>query len=172
MAGWLAGWLAQWLYCHSVAYLASRDLLRFQISWNSKIGRVWQKVHSEVISTQNLILQSGTMYSLHSMISHMGENTQSGHYNLLLFEDDENVLLDDSTISYMDNYPQEMNKESYVCIYKADWCIESLAINLFRLHVFLFIFFIGMLTVIGLKVNKLGWATLNLRLRQLAWTPG
>ena len=79
-----------------------------------------KKVHSEVVSTQNLILQSGTMYSLHSMISHMGENTQSGHYNLLLFEDEENVLLDDSTISYMDNYPQEMNKESYVCIYKAD----------------------------------------------------
>ena len=78
------------------------------------------KLHSEVISTQNLIPQSGTMYSLHSMISHMGENTQSGHYNLLLFEDDENVLLDDTTISYMDNYPQEMNTESYVCIYKAD----------------------------------------------------
>ena len=77
------------------------------------------KLHNKVISTQNLVLQGGTMYSLHSIISHMGENTQSGHYNMLLFKDDENILLDDANIFYMDNYPQEMNTESNVCIYIA-----------------------------------------------------
>ena len=77
------------------------------------------KVHSEVISTPNLILKSGTTYSLHSIINHSGENTQSGHYNLLLFANDGTLLLDDATISYID-FPQEMNKISYICIYKED----------------------------------------------------
>ena len=77
------------------------------------------KVHSEVISTPTLILKSGATYSLESIINHTGENTQSGHYNLLLFANDGTLLLDDATISYID-FPQEMNKISYICIYKED----------------------------------------------------
>ena len=78
------------------------------------------KVHSEVISTPTLILKSGATYSLESIINHTGENTQSGHYNLVLFENDKTILVDDANISYIDNYPQDMYTISYIFIYTAD----------------------------------------------------
>ena len=52
--------------------------------------------------------------------NHTGENTQSGHYNLVLFENDKTILLDDANISYIDNYPQDMYTISYIFIYTAD----------------------------------------------------
>ena len=82
------------------------------------------KLQQKVISPSRLILQKGTEYSLHSVINHLGENTQSGHYNLVLFNSEakKSILLDDSTISYIDDSQEEMKKVSYVCIYLSNKC--------------------------------------------------
>jgi uncharacterized UBP type Zn finger protein len=82
------------------------------------------KLQQKVISPSRLILQKGTEYSLHSVINHLGENTQSGHYNLVLFNSEakKRILLDDSTISYIDDSQEEMKKMSYVCIYLSNKC--------------------------------------------------
>ena len=44
-----------------------------------------EKIHNEVTSPPTLILPSGTRYSLHSVINHIGEDTQSGHYTSYIF---------------------------------------------------------------------------------------
>ena len=82
------------------------------------------KIQQEVISPSRLILQKGTEYSLHSVINHWGENAQSGHYNLSLFDSETNkcILPDDSTISYIYDSQEEMNFFSYVCIYLSNKC--------------------------------------------------
>ena len=82
------------------------------------------KIHQKVISPPRLILEKGTEYSLHSVINHLGENTQSGHYNLVLFDSETKkcILLDDSTISYADDSQEEMKTLSYICIYLSEKC--------------------------------------------------
>ena len=82
-----------------------------------------KKIHSEVVSSPNLILKHGTTYFLHSIINHNGENTQSGHYNVLLFqkESGQAILLDDVNISNIeDGYQQELETLSYICVYTAE----------------------------------------------------
>ena len=109
MAGWLAGWLVGWIL---VIIMPLRGpILQAEIckifSWAEipRWGRVWQ-------------------YSLHSVINHLGENTQSGHYNLVLFDSETKkcILLDDSTISYADDSQEEMKTLSYICIYLSEKC--------------------------------------------------
>ena len=82
------------------------------------------KIHQKVISPPRLILEKGIEYSLHSVINHLGENTQSGHYNLVLFDSETKkcILLDDSTISYADDSQEEMKTLSYICIYLSEKC--------------------------------------------------
>ena len=81
-----------------------------------------EKIHNEVTSPPTLILPSGTRYSLHSVINHIGEDTQSGHYNVIMFEAEAEkiVLLDDTSVSYIDQLEEEMKKTSYIFFYIAE----------------------------------------------------
>jgi uncharacterized UBP type Zn finger protein len=78
-----------------------------------------KKIHKDVISPPSLNLQSGTQYSLHSVINHHGENAQSGHYNLALIEPEMQkcILLDDESISFFDNFHPTLKSISYISIY-------------------------------------------------------
>ena len=66
-------------------------------------------------------MPSGTSYSLTSVLNHVGEKTNSGHYNTILYdkENGTSVLLDDSLISVL-NDDQEMSDLSYMFIYTRD----------------------------------------------------
>ena len=81
-----------------------------------------RKIHNKVTSPQTLILPSGNRYSLHSVINHIGEDTQSGHYNVIMFEAETEriVLLDDTSISYIDHLEEEMKTTSYIFFYIAE----------------------------------------------------
>ena len=46
------------------------------------------KILNKIICTKSLKLHSGTNYSLRSVINHIGEDTQSGHYNAMLFDEE------------------------------------------------------------------------------------
>ena len=80
------------------------------------------KVTDPVASPNNILLPNGTSYSLHSVINHIGEETNSGHYNVILHDKYANnfVLLDDSNISIL-NDSHDMNDLSYIFIYIKDF---------------------------------------------------
>ena len=79
------------------------------------------KIEDPVACPKNLLLSSGTSYSLHSVINHHGEETKSGHYNVILYDKnaDNFVLLDDSNVSFLDD-SHAMNNVSYISIYVKD----------------------------------------------------
>ena len=82
-----------------------------------------QKNHQPVFCSQNLIMPSGKTYSLKSLISHIGENTRSGHYNVTLFdkESGENILLDDSRVTYLsESSTTSTSNLSYIIVYEAN----------------------------------------------------
>ena len=58
------------------------------------------------------------MYQLNSVINHMGNTTNSGHYNILLQDksNEDFILVDDIDMNYNSNIT-ENNKVSYVVIY-------------------------------------------------------
>ena len=62
------------------------------------------------------------MYQLNSVINHMGETLDAGHYNILFHGKVDNnfILVDDSDIYYNAN-TTEFNKVSYVVIYDKLW---------------------------------------------------
>ena len=71
-----------------------------------------------VSSPVNLSLNDERIYQLNAMINHIGEESTSGHYNILLGDkhDSRFILVDDSEISYISdlNYT---NANSYVILY-------------------------------------------------------
>ena len=66
-------------------------------------------------------MPSGTTYSLTSVLNHIGEQTNLGHYNIILCDKDNanSVLLDDTLISILSD-DQEMSDVSYIFIYTKD----------------------------------------------------
>ena len=80
------------------------------------------KRHNEVICSPSLMLASGSTYTLSSVINHIGEDTQSGHYNIVIFDTDQQmfVLLDDSVIVHGIEFNQEMNESSYIFTFIKD----------------------------------------------------
>jgi uncharacterized UBP type Zn finger protein len=79
------------------------------------------KIHQKMILRKSLKLHSGKNDSLRSVINNFGEDTQSGHYNVMLFdkETEKCILLDDEIISYNETF-KEMETTSYLYIYVAD----------------------------------------------------
>ena len=79
------------------------------------------KLQNHMHCPKSLQMPSGTSYSLTSVLNHIGEKTNSGHYNMILYdkENDNSVLLDDSLISILSD-DQEMNDLSYIFIYTRD----------------------------------------------------
>ena len=77
------------------------------------------KIHDKMISPMEITLPSGASYTLNSVINHLGENTQVGHYTTLIYDNIRNVfvLLDDLTISCNARYRMEMSEDSYIFTY-------------------------------------------------------
>ena len=91
------------------------QLKRF--SYDESVGR-GTKIHVPVHCPINLLFNGSIMYQLNSVINHMGDSLDSGHYNILFHGklDNKFVLVDDSNIFYNANI-SEVNKVSYVVIY-------------------------------------------------------
>ena len=66
-------------------------------------------------------MPSGKIYSLNSITNHIGEETKSGHYNVIIHDRNNNnfVLLDDNTISIVDSI-NEVSELSYIFIFVKD----------------------------------------------------
>ena len=94
------------------------QLMRFSFDAARKTALKLQK---HMHCPKSLQMPSGTSYSLNSVVNHNGEKTNSGHYNIILYdkENDNCVLLDDSLISILSD-DQEMNDLSYIFIYTRD----------------------------------------------------
>ena len=76
------------------------------------------KLHVPVNCPLNLSLKDSAMYQLNSVINHIGNSPNSGHYNII-FQDKLNndfILVNDSNIYYSSNIT-EINEVSYVVIY-------------------------------------------------------
>ena len=73
------------------------------------------KNHGKVNCLDQITLPSGKKYSLISAIIHIGEDTRSGHYQIVLY-DGQFTLLDDSEITNSEDF--EMKKLAYILIYK------------------------------------------------------
>ena len=67
-------------------------------------------------------MPSGSTYFLVSVINHIGEDTTSGHYNVMLSNKHSNkyVLLDDSNISYVADDYDGKSDVSYIFTYVRD----------------------------------------------------
>ena len=79
------------------------------------------KIHRQVFCEKRILMPSGTQYILNSIINHIGENTTSGHYNLMMYDEEENsyMLLDDTNVSLLDVYHANSDV-SYIFVYEKD----------------------------------------------------
>ena len=77
-----------------------------------------KKHHVPVKCPLNLSFDGSQMYQLNSVINHIGESSNSGHYNVLFHAklDNSFVLVDDSDICYNAKMPK-LEEETYVVIY-------------------------------------------------------
>jgi uncharacterized UBP type Zn finger protein len=80
------------------------------------------KIHDQILCSPSIVMPSGSIYSLVSVINHIGEDTTSGHYNVMLSNkhSDKYVLLDDSNISYVTDDYNGKSDVSYIFTYVRD----------------------------------------------------
>ena len=64
-----------------------------------------------------ITLPSGKTYSLISSINHVGEDTRSGHYHVVL-NDGQFTLIDDSEINKIEDFNKKMSGLTYILSYK------------------------------------------------------
>ena len=82
-----------------------------------------EKNHKHVTCSPNLLMPSGRQYFLKALISHIGENTRSGHYTVTLNDANsgENILLDDSRVTYLPrNTIGSSSNLSYIFVYESN----------------------------------------------------
>ena len=91
-------------------------LLRF--SYNEKEDRT-VKALSPIWCPTTLALPSGSTYVLSTVINHIGESANAGHYNIVIFDSANNklILLDDSEITENVHFDEKMAQQSYVATY-------------------------------------------------------
>ena len=77
------------------------------------------KKHDDVIIPHTLQLPGGTTYRLSSIINHLGETPNSGHYTCLLAEPsgDTFTLVDDTTVRRSVRMTEEMSRTGYILMY-------------------------------------------------------
>ena len=77
------------------------------------------KLNCPIFCPTMLTLPNGSTYVLNSVINHIGESSTSGHYNIVIFDEQLNkfILLDDSEITYNINIDKDMAEQSYVASY-------------------------------------------------------
>ena len=78
------------------------------------------KKHDHIKYSSSLIFGTGSTYSLSSVINHIGEETNAGHYNIVIFDDEHKkfVLLDDTVIVNDVKINTYMNQSSYIFTYE------------------------------------------------------
>ena len=84
----------------------------------NEMTRVTKKLHVPVSSPVTLSLNSKNTYQLNAVVNHIGENSTSGHYNILLADEQHNrfILVDDLKISnILDS--DHFDALSYVVLY-------------------------------------------------------
>ena len=77
------------------------------------------KLDCPIFCPSLLTLPNGSTFILNSVINHIGESSTSGHYNIVLFDEEHNklILLDDSQITEDIVFDQDMAQNSYVATY-------------------------------------------------------
>ena len=80
------------------------------------------KINEQIFCPPSILMPGGSTYFLTSIINHIGEETNSGHYNTILFQtDSENsLLLDDYDISYVQDDNNGISDLSYICTFERD----------------------------------------------------
>ena len=83
-----------------------------------RISETTTKLHAPVSCPVALSIEGKTMYQLNAVINHMGEDTGSGHYNILVVNEDQKsfMLVDDLEISRIP-ISNDMDDVSYVVVY-------------------------------------------------------
>ena len=91
-------------------------LLRF--SYDEKEDKTVKSVRSFWCPT-TLALPNGSTYGLSTVINHIGESANSGHYNIVIVDAAKNklILLDDSEITENVHFDELMAQQSYVATY-------------------------------------------------------
>ena len=96
------------------------QLMRYKYD---EIGQNVMKLSGEVNCPANLVIPNGLSYTLISVINHIGENTKSGHYHMVLHDQNcgQFTLIDDCAVSKVEDFNQEMNKLSYIFIFRKNY---------------------------------------------------
>ena len=83
-----------------------------------------KKRHDNIKNSKTIQLPSGGSYNLSSIVNHIGNLPNEGHYNVFIHEETDSFLfIDDLQISTYQNLTSEMNSQSYILIYtKNDLC--------------------------------------------------
>ena len=78
-----------------------------------------RKRQDKIDSSKMLKLPSGSIYTISSIINHVGDSPDEGHYNIFIYDPhrDSFVLLDDLHIEYDVKITADMNCLSYILIY-------------------------------------------------------
>ena len=81
------------------------------------------KRQDEIESSKTLTLPSGSIYTISSVINHVGDSPDEGHYNIFIYDPhrDSFVLLDDLDIEYDVQITADMNCLSYILIYTKNY---------------------------------------------------
>ena len=84
------------------------------------VKQILVKISDAVNCPESVWMPNGISYSLISVINHIGEETKSGHYNMVLCDQvtHQSILLDDCVVSKVENLNQEINRLSYIFIYR------------------------------------------------------
>ena len=77
------------------------------------------KIHDRIICPKIFRLKKGSLYRLSSIINHIGENPQQGHYNVILFDQTNNVLslVDDIEVSHDIQMTPDLQELPYIVTY-------------------------------------------------------
>lgn len=95
------------------------QLMRYKFDY---VKNEASKIHDQIMCSPSILMPSGSTYFLVSVINHIGEDTTSGHYNVMLSNKHSNkyVLLDDSNISYVADDYDGKSDVSYIFTYVRD----------------------------------------------------
>ena len=84
------------------------------------VKQILVKISNAINCPESVLMPNGISYSLISVINHIGEDTKSGHYNMVISDQvtRKSILVDDCAVSKVENLNQEINKVSYIFIYR------------------------------------------------------
>ena len=91
------------------------QLMRYKFDY---VKNEASKIHDQILCSPYILMPSRSTYFLVFVINHNGEDTTSGHYNVMLSNKHSNkyVLLDDSNISYVADDYNGKSDVSYIYI--------------------------------------------------------